>query len=560
MKKIYNSFARTVFSLALAVVCAVNANAEAIVDPQENVNPYLKGDKVPYVDKDGVTKYVDKSEVKVLTGDETVLTSGWYTTNERVIFTHDVKIQGTVNLLLKRREGSWDEKDRIEIAFRPSEDASLEHAAIYGETDNDSLCLYSFDGLYTMAQEKYKTSELNFESSTKKKFMDVAHFVGCGPSVDIECNDEDAEVVNVKTLTMYDGYFSFDKTKIVANTVNMYGGCIISSQENYNAYFEFSKINFYSGHADLSNLYNIKIVCADESQEIVFPENNVTMTMDGFSDNITRIDNKITMKEFIEYVGKGQLSSFNPIKMADDKDWSKKFYGYLLQDVVLKFVGRTFAAGCYNTFSVPALCEWNFLDEAFGKGNWTLKRLSDAGVNDETLTLNFIDAHEEDDGVYPNVPYLLKVEKEVKEPILFCYGFSEDVCSMMSEQIPSSFNGVSFLPTTYSPVTVGEKGDDIESMLFLGANNTLYHPTSMPATIKAFRAYFLLEEPVYTAAKRIALNVDGKATSISELADDSFDGLSETGEWYSLQGAKLGGKPSVAGIYIHNGKKVAIQK
>ena len=46
---------------------------------------------------------------------------------------------------------------------------------------------------------------------------------------------------------------------------------------------------------------------------------------------------------------------------------------------------------------------------------------------------------------------------------------------------------MSFQPTALGPVQVGSKGDNIESMLFLGANNTLYHPTSMPATIKAFR-------------------------------------------------------------------------
>ena len=31
------------------------------------------------------------------------------------------------------------------------------------------------------------------------------------------------------------------------------------------------------------------------------------------------------------------------------------------------------------------------------------------------------------------------------------------------------------------------------------------------------------------------------------------------GEWYTLSGVRLNGKPSAKGIYIHNGKKTAIQ-
>ena len=31
------------------------------------------------------------------------------------------------------------------------------------------------------------------------------------------------------------------------------------------------------------------------------------------------------------------------------------------------------------------------------------------------------------------------------------------------------------------------------------------------------------------------------------------------GAWYSLDGRKLNGKPTAKGLYIHNGKKVAIK-
>ena len=33
----------------------------------------------------------------------------------------------------------------------------------------------------------------------------------------------------------------------------------------------------------------------------------------------------------------------------------------------------------------------------------------------------------------------------------------------------------------------------------------------------------------------------------------------EDGEWYTLQGLKIGKKPTTAGVYIHNGRKVVIK-
>ena len=152
---------------------------------------------------------------------------------------------------------------------------------------------------------------------------------------------------------------------------------------------------------------------------------------------------------------------------------------------------------------------------------------------------------------------VLKLNTEVKEPIIFAYALDYEYAQ--SNITNSSHNGVSFQPTALGPVQVGSKGDDIESMLFLGANNTLYHPTSMPATIKAFRGYFRLEEQVYYAAKRIKLNIDGETTDISDIAGDAFDSVTGNGEWFTLQGVKLNGKPSATGTYINNGRKVTVK-
>ena len=35
--------------------------------------------------------------------------------------------------------------------------------------------------------------------------------------------------------------------------------------------------------------------------------------------------------------------------------------------------------------------------------------------------------------------------------------------------------------------------------------------------------------------------------------------MDNDGNWFSLDGRKLGGKPAKAGLYIHNGRKVVIK-
>ena len=90
------------------------------------------------------------------------------------------------------------------------------------------------------------------------------------------------------------------------------------------------------------------------------------------------------------------------------------------------------------------------------------------------------------------------------------------------------------------------------SVLFVGTNNTLYWPTA-GGHVNACRAYFDLGT---YEAREFVLNFDDQTTGVievkevNEVKDDS---------WYTLNGVKLSGKPTKAGLYIHNGKKVIIK-
>ena len=53
------------------------------------------------------------------------------------------------------------------------------------------------------------------------------------------------------------------------------------------------------------------------------------------------------------------------------------------------------------------------------------------------------------------------------------------------------------------------------------------------------------------------LNVGESVTDITTL--NNPDQLSDTQQWYTLQGVRLNGKPTQSGLYIHNGKKILIR-
>jgi len=120
---------------------------------------------------------------------------------------------------------------------------------------------------------------------------------------------------------------------------------------------------------------------------------------------------------------------------------------------------------------------------------------------------------------------------------------------------------------SYEPI--GEEGDYSDrTVLYLGADNTLYYP-SEAVTIGAFRAYFKLQgdltagEPFDEAQgiKAFVLNFGDEETGIRSISENSenSDNSEKNSFWYTLDGRRLNGKPSQRGIYIFKGIKTMIQ-
>jgi len=109
-------------------------------------------------------------------------------------------------------------------------------------------------------------------------------------------------------------------------------------------------------------------------------------------------------------------------------------------------------------------------------------------------------------------------------------------------------------------------GGEDKSLLFLGADNTLYYP-STAMTIGAFRAWFQLngitagDLNAPNGINAFVLNFDNdEASGIVDISEEMVNGQSSmvNDQWYSIDGRKLSGKPTAKGIYIHNGRKVRL--
>ena len=138
------------------------------------------------------------------------------------------------------------------------------------------------------------------------------------------------------------------------------------------------------------------------------------------------------------------------------------------------------------------------------------------------------------------------------------------------------FSGVTISSTAPATDVISEDGNvrfqgtynkqeyttEDKSILFLGEANTLYWPQpsgeNIP-TIGAFRAYFHVDlNGGANAVRSFVLNFGSdESTSLREISNEKL--VISNDDYYSLDGRKISGKPTVKGVYIVNGRKIVIK-
>ena len=66
-------------------------------------------------------------------------------------------------------------------------------------------------------------------------------------------------------------------------------------------------------------------------------------------------------------------------------------------------------------------------------------------------------------------------------------------------------------------------------------------------------------EPLPETIKVRLISANGEVTGIGTISTKTGEGTIDSGAWYSLDGRRIVGKPSVKGIYVNNGNKVIIK-
>ena len=101
-------------------------------------------------------------------------------------------------------------------------------------------------------------------------------------------------------------------------------------------------------------------------------------------------------------------------------------------------------------------------------------------------------------------------------------------------------------------------GDKTNLVLAKTSKGRGFHPLSSDGNMGTNKAYLQLPTSEFNSIGEASLRFvfeDEEATGIAEVATP----IVADGAWYTINGVKLAGEPTEKGIYIFNGKKVAIQ-
>ena len=185
------------------------------------------------------------------------------------------------------------------------------------------------------------------------------------------------------------------------------------------------------------------------------------------------------------------------------------------------------------------------------------RTLSSATLSEGMLTLNF---SEPVSTLTAGTPYLIKWASgdPIESPEF------TGVTIKSTEPTPVNFTGGSFVGQ-YSPFTIDNSNKD--DIILLSTGNKLGYSKNA-RTLRSFRCHF--EVPALAnapAMNNFAISFDNETTGIVEMRNEELDfatphsdhGQRMRNAWYTLDGRRLGGKPTKAGLYIHGNKKVMIK-
>lgn len=207
---------------------------------------------------------------------------------------------------------------------------------------------------------------------------------------------------------------------------------------------------------------------------------------------------------------------------------------------------RTLEASHWNTFCVPFALDKDQVTQYFGEG--TQLRTYEGRCENNIVYFATVD------NIEAGKPYIMKPGNAVVKNPTF-EGVSMVATGVDENGNPQAVGDASTVQMKgiYNQILL--KTDKTE--LFLGDNDLFYYPinNTESRTIGGLRAYFIV--PQGTDIKKLRANLDGTPTSLGTI----FDTEESNAPVYNLQGQYVGNslRALKSGIYIQNGKKVAVK-
>ena len=227
--------------------------------------------------------------------------------------------------------------------------------------------------------------------------------------------------------------------------------------------------------------------------------------------------------------------------------------------------------GKWNTIFLPF--DVDMTDPAGPLYGATYRTVTDASISGTTLNITFAEKPNKgyaDNTLIAGVPYIIKWEKaadyvdddahNIVNPVFAGVEIQNVGGNYVNDDQSVWFVGTYDALTDITTWTM--EGYDV---LLMGGDNKLRY-AGRGASLGACRAYFLVDPTKVDGgqanARLASFNIDfgdGDATSLSEELRVKNEEFATAAEWYTLDGRRLQGKPTKSGMYINNGKKVAIK-
>ena len=488
-------------------------NAGDSYTPSADITLYAKWG-IPYIDADGNTQVCANFTVLTNETDVSDLGGGWYVVMEDVSYSSRFNcVEGDIHLIL-------------------CDGAKM---TVKNTTDDAIMCIEGRGSLTIYAQSTGSSMGQLETSGISISEYDVTI---CGGQVC--CNTIFAQ----HNVTIYDGRITVRNDKEDGdgirshNNVTIHGGQVSATGDD--GIYAHNTITLGLRNAT-DYIYASRFwTFYDEYDEgIISVKDGQTLT-DGTSIYSGSLGKELSGKTLIRVDVLEDAATNDVDALATRLDGKQT-------NVILN--GRTLYKDGWNTICLPF--DVDLTTEGPLKGA-TAKTLSNVANNGSTLTLTFGDAVTQ---LVAGTPYIVKLPEEATEnlvnPIFKGVTISNELHEV--EAGDGTFKG------TYTPVNWSA---DTKDVLFLQGNK-FYYPASA-AWVNPFRAYIQLEDdaPVSAGANIIIDFGDDNASGIEVVETDSQ--LSTVNSqledvWYTLQGIPLDSKPTEKGIYILNGKKVAIK-